>query len=243
MRPRPELLVRNIVAGKTNLIDTYLCSRTFVDSDSRSVQHFAEQTLRGIGSKPSERGVALYYAVRDGLKYDPYGMVLEREDFIASNIAQRDAAFCVPKAILLTASARAAGIPARLGYADVRNHLCTPKLKAAMRGKDLFIYHGYVEMYLEGRWVKSTPAFNKELCDKVGIKALEFNGRDDAMLHPYDIEGRQHMEYVHDHGTFADHPFERVRDAFRDMYGDLDEMLSRFNGDFAAEVEMESSTK
>ena len=132
--------------------------------------------------------------------------------------------------------ARAAGIPARLGYADVRNHLCSPKLKAAMQGRDLFIYHGYVEMFLEGRWVKSTPAFNQELCDKVGIKTLEFNGRDDALMHPYDREGRQHMEYVRDHGTFADHPYERVRDAFIDMYGDLGERLAGLNGDFASEV-------
>ena len=226
-----------MTTSENKLTDSYLHSGIFVDSDSASVQYFTEQALQGLGSNPTESGVALYYAVRDGLKYDPYGMVLEREDFVASNIAERDSAFCVPKAILLTASARAAGIPARLGYADVRNHLCTPKLKAAMRGKDLFIYHGYVEMYLDDRWVKSTPAFNKELCDKVGIKALEFNGHDDAMLHPYDIEGRQHMEYVHDHGTFSDHPYERVRDAFREMYGDLDKMLSRVNGDFAAEIE------
>ena len=225
-----------MAASENHLIDKYLGPGIFVDSDSTSVQHFAERALQGLGSNPTECGVALYYAVRDGLKYDPYGMSLARSDFIASNIAERDSAFCVPKAILLTASARAAGIPARPGYADVRNHLCTPKLKAAMQGKDLFIYHGYVEMYLEGRWVKSTPAFNKELCDKIGIKALEFNGYDDAMLHPYDREGRQHMEYVHDHGTFTDHPYERVCDAFRNMYGDLDEMLSRFTGDFAAEV-------
>ncbi|MBV1931654.1 MAG: transglutaminase family protein [Porticoccaceae bacterium] len=217
-------------------VDSFLRPGVYVDSDSSAVSAFTERVLKGIGSDSVERGIALYYAVRDGLKYDPYGMMVAQDNFIASNIAQRDAAFCIPKAILLTASARAAGIPARLGYADVRNHLCTPKLKAAMQGKDLFIYHGYVEMYLEGRWVKSTPAFNKDLCDKVGIKALEFNGRDDAMLHPFDREGRQHMEYVNDHGTFADHPYECIRDAFNEMYGDLDEMLSRFNGDFATEV-------
>lgn len=217
-------------------VESYLRPGLYVDSDSSTVGVFTERALRGIGSDPVERGIALFYGVRDGLKYDPYGMALGESDFVASHIAERDAAFCIPKAILLTASARAAGIPARLGYADVRNHLCTPKLKAAMQGKDLFIYHGYVEMYLKDRWVKSTPAFNKELCDKVGIKALEFNGRDDAMLHAFDRDGRQHMEYVNDHGTFIDHPYERVRKAFNEMYGDLDEMLSRFTGDFSAEV-------
>lgn len=214
----------------------FLQPGVFVDSASEAVGAFSETALRGVGGNDVARGVALYYAVRDGLRYDPYGMVMTRDSFTASHISQRQAAFCIPKAILLTAAARAAGIPARLGYADVRNHLCSPKLKAAMQGRDLFIYHGYVEMFLEGRWVKSTPAFNQELCDKVGIKTLEFNGRDDALMHPYDREGRQHMEYVRDHGTFADHPYERVRDAFIDMYGDLGERLAGLNGDFASEV-------
>lgn len=216
--------------------EVFLQPGTFVDSDHAAVQTFTQVALQGIGGGNTERGVALYYAVRDGLRYDPYAMALQREDFVASEIARRDAAFCVPKAILLTASARAAGIPARLGFADVRNHLCTPRLKAAMQGNDLFIYHGYVEMHLGGRWVKSTPAFNKELCEKFAIKALEFNGYDDAMLHPFDREGRHHMEYVHDHGTFADHPFERMQEAFRDTYGDLESMFRRLNGDFAAEA-------
>lgn len=214
----------------------FLESGVFVDSDSEAVEAFSERVLRGVTGNDVERGVALYYAVRDELRYDPYGMMMSRENFTASHICQRQAAFCIPKAILLTAAARAVGIPARLGYADVRNHLCSPKLKAAMQGRDLFIYHGYVEMYLEDRWVKSTPAFNKALCDKVGIKTLEFNGRDHAMLHPFDREGRQHMEYVHDHGTFADHPYERIRDAFIDMYGDLGASLAALNGDFASEV-------
>jgi len=214
----------------------FLQPGVFVDSASEAVRAFSETALRGVGGNGVARGVTLYYAVRDGLRYDPYGMVMTRDNFTASHISQRQAAFCIPKAILLTAAARAAGIPARLGYADVRNHLCSPKLKAAMQGRDLFIYHGYVEMFLEGRWVKSTPAFNQELCDKVGIKTLEFNGRDDALMHPYDREGRQHMEYVRDHGTFADHPYERVRDAFIDMYGDLGERLAGLNGDFASEV-------
>lgn len=217
-------------------ISEFLQPGIYVDSDSQAVKAFATQALQGVGGGDVDRGVALYYAVRDGLRYDPYDMMMTPENFTASHISQRQAAFCIPKAILLTAAARAANIPARLGYADVRNHLCSPKLKAAMQGRDLFIYHGYVEMYLEGRWVKSTPAFNKQLCDKVGIKTLDFNGRDDAMMHPYDREGRQHMEYVRDHGTFADHPYERVRNAFLDMYGDLSDTLAGFNGDFASEV-------
>ncbi|OUS03753.1 hypothetical protein A9Q90_08075 [Gammaproteobacteria bacterium 54_18_T64] len=217
-------------------INEYLKPGVFIDSDHPSVQAFTEKALEGAGSTAIDRAVALYYAVRDGLRYDPYSMNMAGTNFTASTIATQQAAFCIPKAILLTACARAADIAARIGYADVRNHLCSAKLKAAMAGNDLFMYHGYVEMYLEGKWVKSTPAFNLELCEKVGIEALGFNGRDDSMMHPFDKAGRQHMEYVQDHGHFFDHPHERIQSAFKDAYGDLDLVLGSVKGDFAAEV-------
>jgi transglutaminase-like putative cysteine protease len=217
-------------------INDYLRPGVFIDSDHPSVKAFAHSALKGAGIAPVERAVALYYAVRDGLRYDPYSMDMEGANFTASHIATQTSAFCIPKAILLTACARASGIPSRIGYADVRNHLCSPKLKAAMAGNDLFMYHGYVEMYLEGKWVKSTPAFNRELCEKVGIEALGFNGRDDSMMHPFDKAGRQHMEYVQDHGHFFDHPHERIQSTFKEAYGDLERVLSDVKGDFTAEV-------
>ena len=217
-------------------INEYLKPGVFIDSDHPAVRAFTEKSLEGTGPTAINRAVTLYYAVRDGLRYDPYSMSMDEGNFVASNIAKRKSAFCIPKAILLTACARAAGIPARIGYADVRNHLCSPKLKAAMAGNDLFMYHGYVEMYLVGQWVKSTPAFNQELCEKVGIEALGFNGRDDSMMHPFDIAGRQHMEYVQDHGHFFDHPHERIQATFKEVYGDLDIVLGGMKGDFSAEA-------
>ncbi len=217
-------------------INEYLKPGVFIDSDHPAVQAFTEKALADAGPTAIDRAVALYYAVRDGLRYDPYSMNMDESNFTASHIVTQKSAFCIPKAILLTACARAAGIPARIGYADVRNHLCSPKLKAAMAGNDLFMYHGYVEMYLEGKWVKSTPAFNLELCEKVGIEALGFNGRDDSMMHPFDKAGRQHMEYVQDHGHFFDHPHERIQYTFKEVYGDLDIVLSGMKGDFSAEV-------
>ena len=217
-------------------INEYLKPGIYIDSDHPAIKAFAEKALQSTGSTAIERAVALYYAVRDGLRYDPYSMSMDEGNFVASNIATRKAAFCIPKAILLAACARAADIPARIGYADVRNHLCSPKLKAAMAGNDLFMYHGYVEMYLEGKWVKSTPAFNLELCEKVGIEALGFNGRDDSMMHPFDKVGHQHMEYVQDHGHFFDHPHERIQTTFKEAYGDLEIVLGDMKGDFSSEA-------
>lgn len=126
--------------------------------------------------------------------------------------------FCLPKTNLLAACARAVAIPAAIGLADVRNHLCTEKLRRAMGGKDLFLHHGYAFLYLNGRWVKAAPAFNIELCEKFGVLPTDFDGRSDALLQPIDAQGKRHMEYVLDRGFFADFPFQRVIGDFKTYY-------------------------
>jgi len=120
--------------------------------------------------------------------------------------------------VLLTAAARAAGIPARLGFADVRNHLQTTTLRARMGGTDVFVYHGYSELQLNNRWVKATPAFNAELCARFGTAPLHFDGTHDALLHEFTGDGRRHMEYLVERGVFADLPFERIFADLTDLY-------------------------
>ena len=133
------------------------------------------------------RAIKLYYAVRDGVRYDPYSMQLVPEELGAVRCLAHKVGFCIPKAALLAASARALGIPARVGYADVKNHLATGKL-IEMMGTDIFIWHGYTDLFLEGKWVKATPAFNIELCDKFRVLPLEFDGREDSLFHPFDAD-------------------------------------------------------
>jgi transglutaminase-like putative cysteine protease len=126
----------------------------------------------------------------------------------------------VGKAALLAATARAAGIPARVGFADVRNHLTSPHLRRLM-ATDVFYYHGYAELYLHGTWVKATAVFDKTLCERVGIRPLEFDGRHDALFHPFDASGRQYMEYVLDRGASADVPVAAIIEAFERYYPGL----------------------
>jgi transglutaminase-like putative cysteine protease len=123
----------------------------------------------------------------------------------------------VTKAALLAAACRAAGIPARVGYADVRNHLSTERLRQTLQ-TDLFVWHGYTDIWLAGAWRKATPAFNIELCDRFGLLPLDFNGRDDSLYHPADRAGRRHMEYVTQHGSFDDVPLDRIRASFLATY-------------------------
>jgi transglutaminase-like putative cysteine protease len=195
---------------------TCLKPTAFIDSDSPEIVSFTRTHTAGARGN-IEKGVRLFYAVRDGIRYDPYNIVLRPEAFKASNILKKGSGFCVAKAIVLAAAARAAGIPSRLGFADVRNHLSTERLKRLMK-TDVFAYHGFTELFLDDHWVKVTPTFNLSLCEHFGVKTLEFDGRKDSLFHPYDAKGNRHMEYVRDHGTFADVPFERIAKEFRRIY-------------------------
>jgi transglutaminase-like putative cysteine protease len=188
----------------------------FIDSDHPAVVEYAHETVASTADT-RERAIALFHAVRDDIRYQPYRVSLAPDEMTASATLERREAFCVPKAVLLAAVGRVAGIPTRLGFADVRNHLATAKLLDQL-GTDVFAWHGYTEFFIAGAWVKATPAFNIELCDKFGVLPLEFDGRNDSIFHPYDAAGRRHMEYVRDHGTFDDLPLDAITADYRRIY-------------------------
>ena len=193
----------------------YLAPGRFIDSAHPAVSAFTKKHARGNGER--ERAVSLYYGVRDEIRYNPFLDFRDREVFRASAVLEAGQGFCVGKASLLAACARAAGIEARVGFADVKNHLTTPRLAETM-GSDLFVYHGYTEMRIDGKWVKATPAFNLALCTRFRIKPLEFDGREDSIFHPFDQDDRRHMEYLRDRGVYADVPVDEIQRAFRDAY-------------------------
>lgn len=187
----------------------YLQPARFVESDDPAIVAFAARVLQGAEGDALSRAVRLYYAVRDEIIYDPYVPFSRPETYSALHALTCGRAFCVPKAALLAAVARAAGIPARLGFADVKNHLATPRL-TDLNGGDVFHWHAYTDLHLEGRWVKATPAFDLALCERFGVLPLEFDGRSDSIFHPFDRFDRKHMDYVRERGTYADVPFDDI---------------------------------
>lgn len=195
-----------------------LTAGTFVDSDHPDVVRFAHDACERAGADDDRsRAVAIFLAVRDGIRYDPYSVSDDPAWYRASNVVHLEAAYCIPKAVLLTASARVVGIPARLGFADVRNHLQSAKLREAM-GTDVFAYHGYSELWLGDRWVKVSSAFNIELCERFGVRPTEFDGEHDALYQEFDVHDRRHMEYLTDYGTWSDLPLQKIRDDFARHY-------------------------
>ncbi len=195
----------------------YLAPTTVIDSDNIIVKDYATNAIED-AKDDTEKAVRLYYKVRDDILYDPYSPFFLPEHYRASNIIKLKRGFCVPKAVLLAALGRAVGIPTRLGFADVKNHLSTESLIEFL-GSDLFVYHGYTEFYLNGKWVKATPAFNRELCDRFNVKPLEFDGKNDSIFQQYNGEDKKFMEYVTDHGTYSDLPLEKILSAWKNEYG------------------------
>src|SRR5512139_1020247 len=112
------------------MTDPTLSPTALIDSDHPGVADFAAR--HATGATEIERAVALYYAVRDGFRYDPYRIDLSPAGMKASTVLAKGHGWCVTKAALLAAACRASGIHARVGYADVRNHLSTDRMRAVM---------------------------------------------------------------------------------------------------------------
>ncbi len=214
----------------------YLQATGVIDFHDPVVSAFIQNRL-GDAATPKQKAVKLYYAVRDEIRYDPYTIDLCVEGLRASTTLRTGRGWCVPKAILLAACCRALGIPAKLGYADVRNHLSTARMREHMK-TDIFIWHGYTSIYLDDRWVKATPAFNIALCRRFQLKPLEFDGNDDSIYHPFDLLGNRHMEYIRERGEFADAPIDQISRDFADIYS-IPEQLAQF--DFQQDVDRENA--
>ncbi|MEW6614910.1 MAG: transglutaminase-like domain-containing protein [Thermodesulfobacteriota bacterium] len=198
--------------------EKYLSPTAIIDSDHKEIIGYAMHIVGSEDKDPVSKAVKLYYRVRDGIWYDPYVPFFLPEYYQASNVLKNGRGYCVSKASLLCALGRACGIPSRIGFATVRNHLATKQLIEYM-GCDLFVYHGFTEFYLEGKWVKATPAFNIELCRRHKVIPLEFNGREDSIFHPYNMEKKQFMEYLEFHGAYPDIPVDIIHAAWEKAYG------------------------
>ncbi|MEM7105437.1 MAG: transglutaminase family protein [Bacteroidota bacterium] len=213
-----------------NSLRLYLSPAYFIDSDHPIIVQKAHEVVKDING-PIDQAIALNDFVRDSIRYNPYNINLDHHEMKASTVLTRPSgeAYCIEKACLLAAMARAVAIPARLGFSNVRNHIGTEKLEMHLK-TDVMVFHGYTELYLNGKWVKATPAFNKGLCDYLGVDVLEFDGKNDSIFQEYDKEGSRYMEYLKDFGTFHDVPHDlfvkELKEHYPHFFGKVD-----LNGD------------
>lgn len=205
-------------AAESPPTEAHRAPNAFVDSDHPAIVAFAREIAGDL--PPREAAVALYDVIRDLLRYNPWRVGLVPADYTASGVLLRErseGAHCIDKANLLAAACRAVGIPSRLHFANVRNHIGTADLERKL-GTDLLVFHGYTELWLGERWVAATPAFNRELCEHLGVAPLAFDGVHDSIFQEYDPVGGRFMEYIEDHGSFAEIPYERMMAAWREHY-------------------------
>jgi len=170
-----------------------------------------------------EFAIKAYLYVRDTWQYDPYRISLINEDWKASNLISQKRGHCIDKVVILITILRAAGIPARLGLAKVKNHIAVDHIIEKF-GSDILVPHGYIEIHLNNKWIKATPAFNKELCKLLHVHVLEFDGEQDSIFQEFDQTGnRVFMEYLHDYGTFNEVPLPFMFQLMIDHYPKIKE--------------------
>lgn len=162
----------------------------------------------------------LYLKIRDEWRYSPFKIGLTKMYFVASTIAKKAEGHCIDKAILYIAGLRAFNIPARLHLAKVSNHIATERLEAIL-GTNELTPHGLVDVYFNNKWIKCSPAFNKELCAIYNVDVLEFDGTEDSVFQEYNKDDERFMSYLEDYGHFEDVPFNFILNNFRNNYPDI----------------------
>jgi len=192
-------------------LEEYLKPTYFIDSDSQMVLDLADKLTSDTDDK-IEKAVKIFYWTRDEILYNPYETFTpEKEKNKASHVISVKKGWCVQKACVLAALARVVEIPSRLHFADIRNHQVPDKLKKLM-GTDLFVFHGFTELYLNGKWYPAVPAFNVTMCQKLGLSTVEFDGinTDKGTLSKNMPDGQKYIEYITDRGVFSDLPLEKI---------------------------------
>jgi transglutaminase-like putative cysteine protease len=220
-------------------MNDYLKPTEFLDFDQAPVREFAARNTAAARTD-REKAIALYYAVRDGFQYDPYVLDLRREGLRASTLLTKTRGYCVEKAILLASAARSVGIPSRLSFYIVRNHIATDRLEKLL-GKNYLVFHGAAEMLMDGVWIKATPAFNRQLCNVLGVEPLEFDATEDSVFQEFDRGGGKFMEYLHDYGAFSDMPYETYIDELNKHYPNIFGDPAYSNGDLVFDFRTNAS--
>jgi transglutaminase-like putative cysteine protease len=195
----------------------YLCETAFLNFQDISFDAFTAEIDSNQPEK--EKAIALYYLVRDAFLYDPYHLDLTHEGLTASKVLSKKRSWCVEKSSVLAACLRKFDIPSRLGYAIVTNHIGVEKLTNYLR-RDEIVFHGFVDVYLNGVWVKCTPAFDQRICRVSGVKPLDWDGETDSLFQEFD-QGKKFMEYKHFYGTFNDVPIELMNAEMKAHYPHL----------------------
>lgn len=199
-------------------LSVYLEPTWFIDADNPKIMEAAQQ-LTAACCRDQEKVVKLFYFVRDQIHYNMYDTSANKENYPASAVLNTGHGWCVQKAILLAALGRACGIPSRLIIVAIRNHK-SPAEAHEIMGTDVFFPHAYNQFYIDGLWIKCAATFDKDICERIGVATVEFDGVNDAILPGLDLVGQPYIDYLEEFGYYADFPWEWVWEKSSDVYGE-----------------------
>lgn len=177
----------------------------------------ARQVARGSHNDVEAAG-RLFEYVRDTVRYSVQVPYAPMEQYLALNTLQRGWGYCVQKSAVLVALARALGIPARLGLADIENHILPPAM-VHMLGSNIIYYHCFAEWWIGGQWLKATPSFDRQLCTERGWRLVEFVPGANLMLPETDLAGNPHVSYIRYHGWRQGVPLEEMLQGWQETMG------------------------
>jgi transglutaminase-like putative cysteine protease len=200
-----------------DIMEIYLRPTYTVDSNHERIAAQAALVTKDCSS-PVEKAVALFYFVRDSIRYNIFMISVFKEDFRASKVLEWGKGYCVQKAVLLTALGRASGIPTRMAFAKITNHRTPPHIHQKL-GVNTFPRHGYNQFFLNGRWVSAAATFDKDLCEKNGLPVVEFDGKNNAMLPEEDLRGKPYIEYIEKFPPADDLPFDWIAERISRIVG------------------------
>jgi len=192
----------------------------YMDYDHPLIQEKVRELTEGFPKEDDiGKAVKLFYFVRDQIKYTVKDArkSYKKANWKSSLTLKKGFGFCIPKSILLASLARSVGIPSRLHFVDIVNHMTSERLRKDM-GSNLFVFHGFVELFLGGRWVEANCAFDKELCEKKNFPAVNFDGKRDGLFASTNKDGKPFVDYIKDRGVYNDAPHQEIMQVWVEEY-------------------------
>ena len=200
--------------------NTYLKPTDYFDCDNLSLLAKVKELTAGIPKNDNnKKAIKLFDFARDEIRFffDEQES-MSKDSYKASNILRKGSGWCIQKSILFASLCRTAGIPSRLHHLDIKNYKAVPITILGKKPTNLFAFHGYVEIYLDEKWVKVDPAFDDETCKEMGYPLVEFDGKNNALLASVDSNGKKFVKYTRDYGVFEDFSFEKMIEVFIKRY-------------------------
>lgn len=216
----------NILSAGGVWMEKYLLPTSFLDSDHPDIVNLVNR-LTEPNDSDREKAKKIFYFVRDSIHYDMYAVSNVGDDYKASSILKQGRGYCVQKAIILAAMGRAVGIPSRLVLVAIRNHKAPADALEIMK-TDIFFPHMYNQFYINSTWINVAATFDRDICERINVPWVEFDGVSDALLPSYGNDGKPYIEYLDRYGDFDDFPFQLVLEKLPHYYEDYEAWFREF---------------